>query len=294
MNRENIWHPKISIITVVFNGEKTLEQTILSVVNQSYQNIEYIIIDGGSTDGTIDIIKKYEDEITYWVSETDRGIYDAMNKGIEQSNGEFIQFLGADDSLVNNSIIDKVSKYLSFKTYILSAPIWCLDDKNRIQKLYDNNLSEDDILNGMMLPHSGMFVKRKLLLKYRYNLDFKIISDYEFLLKCILSKVRIDYINEPVVYFSNSGISSQQIHLLNKEHIVLFEKYHINRNHLMQFQKKSKINKITLLFRYTLKKILVLLNLWVFFQMKRGWIKHKCKNQQCRWCQSINERNYFS
>ena len=93
--------PRISIITVVYNGASTLEQTILSVLKQTYSRIEYIIIDGGSKDGTVDIIKKYQDRIAYWVSEPDEGIYDAMNKGIRHASGDWIYFLGADDILYN-------------------------------------------------------------------------------------------------------------------------------------------------------------------------------------------------
>ena len=86
---------KISIITVVFNALSNLEETILSVINQDYDNYEYIIIDGGSTDGTIEIIKKYHDKITLWITEPDKGIYDAMNKGVKFSDGQFVQFLNA-------------------------------------------------------------------------------------------------------------------------------------------------------------------------------------------------------
>lgn len=88
----------ISVVTVSYNAVATIEQTLLSVINQTYPNIEYIIIDGGSTDGTVDIIKKYADEIVYWISEPDKGIYDAMNKGIKKANGEWINFINAGDS----------------------------------------------------------------------------------------------------------------------------------------------------------------------------------------------------
>jgi glycosyltransferase involved in cell wall biosynthesis len=108
--------PLITIITVVYNGEKHLEQTIKSVINQNYKNIEYIIIDGVSTDGTLDIIKKYEEYIDYWVSEPDEGIYDAMNKGIGLANGEFINFMNADDWFVDTKF-KTVNNYIKFLEY---------------------------------------------------------------------------------------------------------------------------------------------------------------------------------
>ena len=100
--------PLISIITVVFNGEKYLEETIQSVINQTYSNVEYIIIDGGSSDGTLDIIKKYEERIDYWVSEKDKGIYDAMNKGIDVASGEWINFMNAGDGFYADDVLDKI------------------------------------------------------------------------------------------------------------------------------------------------------------------------------------------
>lgn len=100
----------ISIVTVSYNAVLTIEQTILSVINQTYPNVEYIIIDGGSTDGTVDIIKKYEDKIAYWVSEPDKGIYDAMNKGGLKATGDFIQFLNAGDWFENEYVIEKIFK----------------------------------------------------------------------------------------------------------------------------------------------------------------------------------------
>lgn len=98
---------KLSVITVVYNGEAFLEDTIKSIINQTYENIEYIVIDGASTDGTLNIIKKYEDKIDYWVSESDLGIYDAMNKGIDVASGEFINFLNAGDRFVDEHVWKK-------------------------------------------------------------------------------------------------------------------------------------------------------------------------------------------
>lgn len=101
--------PKITVITVVFNGEKTLEKTILSVINQTYENIEYIIIDGGSEDSTIDIITAYEGAIDYWVSQEDDGIYDAMNKGISFSSGEFVIFMNSGDIFISQTILQDLA-----------------------------------------------------------------------------------------------------------------------------------------------------------------------------------------
>ena len=100
--------PLISIVTVSYNAVATIEQTILSVINQTYPNIEYIIIDGGSKDGTIDIIRKYADQIAYWVSEPDEGIYDAMNKGIKIATGEWINFMNCGDSFLDMKVLNKI------------------------------------------------------------------------------------------------------------------------------------------------------------------------------------------
>ena len=110
MNLLNETDTLISVVTVSYNAVSTIEQTILSVINQTYPNVEYIIIDGGSTDGTVDIIKKYADKIAYWVSEPDKGIYDAMNKGGLKTTGDFIQFLNAGDWLENEHVIEKIFK----------------------------------------------------------------------------------------------------------------------------------------------------------------------------------------
>ena len=100
--------PLISIITAVYNGEKHLEQTIQSIINQTYHNIEYIIIDGGSTDGTLDIIEKYKDKLSYWISEKDEGISDAFNKGVKAANGDYINFQGDGDGFIADDVIEKV------------------------------------------------------------------------------------------------------------------------------------------------------------------------------------------
>lgn len=126
---KTIISPKITIITVTYNASTVLEETILSIVNQTYSNIEYIVIDGASTDGTIDIIKKYEDRISYWVSEPDKGIYDAMNKGIDRATGEWINFMNAGDYFQNKNILQT---------------IFCQQDKfNNVDVLFGDTLQKD-------------------------------------------------------------------------------------------------------------------------------------------------------
>ena len=111
MEESNIKKPLISIITVVLNDKDNIEKTILSVLNQNYKNIQYIIIDGGSSDGTIDIIKKYEKNIGFWISEKDEGIYDAFNKGLKHTNGDLIGFTNSGDTLTNESLDYLVDYY---------------------------------------------------------------------------------------------------------------------------------------------------------------------------------------
>ena len=126
--RKNI----ISVITVCYNAKSNLEKTILSVLNQTYSNIEYIIIDGGSTDGTIDIIKRYDDKITYWQSEPDNGIYDAMNKGIQKANGEWINFMNAGDLFASTMILQQMLDAIKPGVRILRGNIIRIYPKFRV------------------------------------------------------------------------------------------------------------------------------------------------------------------
>ena len=158
--------PLVSIVTVVYNGEKHLEESIKSVINQTYDNVEYIIIDGGSTDGTVDIIKKYEDKIDYWVSEKDGGIYDAMNKGIVISHGKIIGIVNADD-LIYPDTLAKVSQ--AFKNDEVMFTYGQVDLAGENSEIFDIAKSiglqslKYRLFRHMPFLHPTMFVKKKCI-----------------------------------------------------------------------------------------------------------------------------------
>lgn len=215
----NKTYPKISIITVVFNGAKTLEQTIVSVINQTYKNIEYIIIDGGSTDGTVDIIKQYEDRIAYWVSEPDKGIYDAMNKGIDVATGDIIGIINSDDYYDSNTVEYVVGGFqisnadIVHGNIILVLPDGCVYAEYSPPKVIKNLIWHD-----MAFYHPTCFVKKSIYKKYgAFSNSYKIAADYELLLKFYLNGVCFFYLEKDVAYFRLAGISDLSAELGMRE-----------------------------------------------------------------------------
>lgn len=192
--------PKLSIITVVFNGVNFIEKTILSVISQNFMDYEYIIVDAGSEDGTIEIIKKYQNKITLWLSEPDNGIYDAMNKGVNLSNGQFIQFLNAGDIFINSNTLNNVSECLKMNSDI-SLFGYLIENK-----IYQSNFSFSGLLGGMPC-HQAIFYKRDYLKKSPFNIKFKYCADYHNLLNGIFSHSVLVF-NETVVIYDTNGISS--------------------------------------------------------------------------------------
>lgn len=167
---------KISIITVVYNSIDKIEATIQSVINQTYSNIEYIIIDGGSKDGTIDIIQKYSEKISYWVSEPDEGVYHAMNKGANIATGEWINFMNAGDLFYNNTVIYDIfySNKNESTTVIYGDTLNSFTFGSFLFKPKSLTLIE----KGMPFCHQSSFSKRDILAKYPFDPAFKISADY--------------------------------------------------------------------------------------------------------------------
>jgi glycosyltransferase involved in cell wall biosynthesis len=199
----------VSIITVVYNGEKTLEQTIQSVINQTYQNIEYIIIDGGSTDGTLDIIKKYEAHLSFWVSEPDKGLYDAMNKGIGIAKGELIGMINSDDWYELNAVELMANAYQANpnKT-IFHADRYDIDENGNksIRKFHPSAFRFK--YYGMTYNHPSMFITKTEYENHIYSIQLRALSDYQFVLEAYLRDKNIFYyINKPIVNYRLDGIS---------------------------------------------------------------------------------------
>ena len=204
--------PLISIITVVYNGSKTIEQTIQSVLNQSYKNIEYIIIDGGSTDGTIKIIKEYEKDISHWLSEPDKGLYDAMNKGIALAKGELIGMINSDDWYELDAVKTIIDTYLKHPDKrIFHGDRFDIDIDGNKRKYRFNKSKFKFKYFSMTFNHPSMFIHRDIYKVAKYNIEFKSIADYEFVLKVFLKNedffcyVPLTYVN-----YRLDGISAQQ------------------------------------------------------------------------------------
>lgn len=200
--------PLITIITVVYNAEDYLEETILSVINQTYSNVEYIIIDGGSTDGTLDIIKKYTDEIDYWISEKDTGVYDAWNKALKLCQGQWIGFLGADDFYEFNAIKVYVKNInqLSEVEFISSKTNYITKDKKTL-KIIGRAWNWKDFSIYMNIAHVGSLHHRSLFEKYgNYDTNFPVCADYEFLLRAG-DKLKTGFVNKVLCNFRTGGQS---------------------------------------------------------------------------------------
>jgi glycosyltransferase involved in cell wall biosynthesis len=201
----DIQKPLISIITVSLNSSKTIEKTILSVLNQTYKNIEYIIIDGDSTDGTIDIIKKYQDRISYWKSEKDDGIFDAMNKGTHLAHGVYLNFMNSDDYFFNDTIIEESLPYLNGQNDIVYGN---MEVRYKNFKFIKEESKPKYLWMGPV-NHQSSFIKKETLDKYKYNTKNKLLADYEFFLNVYYSKGKILKIKKIIASYSSEGISGQ-------------------------------------------------------------------------------------
>lgn len=211
--------PLVSIITVCLNSEKYLEDTIKSVINQTYQNIEYIIIDGGSKDKTLDIIKKYEDKIDYWISQPDKGLYDAMNKGIRLAKGELIGLLNSDDWYHPQAVENIIDGYLKAPDtdvfygdlLYVRMPNYCLNDREYdIEGKYKRYVGKhENMFNQWQLSHPTCFLKATAYANRLFDISIRLSADFDFLLYLYMNNKKFFYINKPITYFRPIGLTSK-------------------------------------------------------------------------------------
>lgn len=205
-------NPKISVITIVRNGMPYIEQTIKSVIGQRNSNFEYIVIDGKSTDGTVDVIKAHEKGITKWVSEKDEGISDAFNKGLSFATGDYILFLNADDALANPEVLHEIEANIIRSNYPCIIYGDCdLLERNTGEALYRARIefTKEGFLNGRMLPHPSLFTCRNYFEKYgTFDSNFRLAMDYEWLLRGVFNE-QIVHASVLVTNVRNGGVSTQ-------------------------------------------------------------------------------------
>ncbi|AOZ98548.1 glycosyltransferase family 2 protein [Flavobacterium commune] len=200
--------PKLSIITINYNNKNGLKKTIESVINQTWKDFEYIIVDGGSTDGSLDIIKQYENQINFWVSEPDKGIYNALNKGINYAKGEYLLFLNGDDCLIHNEILCKINNHIKGKDLIY-FDVETVDDNKKNTIYYPHQLSFY-FFYITTICHQAVFFKKDIFIKYGlFDENLKIVSDWKFIMLSIIKyNVSYKHINDVFCVFDGRGISS--------------------------------------------------------------------------------------
>lgn len=216
---------KLSIVTINYNNKEGLRKTIESVAGQTYRYIEYIVIDGGSADGSTDVIRQHEDVISYWVSEPDKGIYNAMNKGVAKTTGDYVLFLNSGDYLVSPTIIDEIRNELFSNEDVIFG----------LLKTYPSNrigytdvhlpLTMLDFFERSPIPHPASFIKRDLFQEMKYDETLKIVSDWKFFLQAIVFKgCSCKKIEKIIAIFEDEGLSSSNIECCNDERTTVLKK----------------------------------------------------------------------
>lgn len=207
--------PIFSIITITYNAERWLERTILNVLSQSYPNIEYIVIDGASTDKTVDIIKQYESGFAYWSSEPDKGIYDAMNKGLQKATGDYVWFINAGDTLSTSDTVQQVVSLIGKKKVlpdIIYGETMIVDENG--QSLGNRRLKAPAKLTwksfrmGMLVCHQSFITKRAIA--PLYNLAYRYSADFDWCIRCMQQTKRIYNTRITLSNFLSGGVSTTQ------------------------------------------------------------------------------------
>lgn len=219
-------NPKISIITVVFNSKNYIEDTIKNILSQTYKNIEYIIIDGKSTDGTVEIIKSYQDEISLWISEPDKGLYDAMNKGIRLATGDYILFINSGDKLFDITTIEQVfSKPIADVYYGDTVIINTNDQEIGLRRLRPpEKLSFKSFRKGMLVCHQSFIARRELV--PNFNLNYRFAADYDWTIQILKNSQLIINTSLIISKFLEGGQTSRTVYKGLLERFMIMKKHY--------------------------------------------------------------------
>lgn len=249
---------KVSVITVVYNGVFDIEKTIHSVIGQKYDDYEYIIIDGGSTDGTIDRILKYKNDINQFISEPDNGIYNAMNKGIRMAKGEYCIFMNAGDMFAHSKSLQEASNYFSGIVDILTGNEISTKKGKLVNYVSAPQIITLDFLYKSSISHQASFIKRELLLEYPYDEKLRLVSDWKFWIQTlILENMKYQSIDVDVCIFNHDGATFNQKQLGREERKRVLEEliptgyivtYEINKNWINQIVSRIS-NKMKRIYR---------------------------------------------
>ena len=223
-----IINPEISIITVVYNNAKYIEKTISSIINQTYDHIEFIIVDGGSTDGTLDIIRKYENKIGKWISEPDNGLYDAMNKGLQMATGDFVWFINSGDEIYSGSTLENVLSGMDERDDILYGGTMMIDEngneKGERRLTPPESLTWISLRRGMLVSHQSILVRRGIA--PQFNMKYKISADIDWVIRSLKNASRIRNTNEYLSRFMEGGVSRKKLRQGLWERFIILSKYY--------------------------------------------------------------------
>jgi glycosyltransferase involved in cell wall biosynthesis len=225
---KDIASPLVSIITVVFNSEQFIEETILSIINQDYPNIEYIVIDGGSKDRTPEIIKKYEKSIGKWISEKDKGLYDAMNKGLKIAEGDYVMFINSGDKICSSKTIKQIMDKINHKPDVIYGETEIIDADGKSLGMRRHsapkNLSWKHFSKGMLVCHQSVLVKRSIA--GNYNLNYKHSSDFDWLIRVLKKSELIVNAGQTISKFLEGGQTSTNLLPGLKERFRIMRNYY--------------------------------------------------------------------
>ena len=245
-------NPLLSVITVVYNNASFIQEAINSVILTKLPNTEYIIIDGGSTDGTVPLVEAYGTQITKFVSEPDAGIYDAMNKGINFATGDYISFINADDYYEHKSL-EKITEKLDLeRPDVLYADLDYIDNNRQVRRCWRPGSFDKKKLQDLWIsPHPTTFIRRDLIQKFSgFDIKYKLAADYDLLLKVLSSAEKVIYFDTVVVKMRLGGATNVTWQNIFKQNMEIFRSYrsHFNSYPLLKFLNKlvNRLVQITL------------------------------------------------